>query len=481
MEQLIDLLRKYIVLNKTICKDIQGAISEVSSDDFSEEDLLDYYETIPSEDKSLIYACLAKILNYKEYLLSKDIEQIAKSWDDIKLGSESFRVPYVINLSSFKKDIEKYKTINSSDKLIECLKSINGVEEVKKGNQYDIIAELLEKIAKKIEKPSLEPYMSMARIGTGKTYFEIPSKIATMIYEEWNKIYNKENKLTDKDFLNLFSEFDGKYGKISTFFRAFKIGIDCSGYVNQVYGQWMLKHGKNIKDMIDTIGPNKDTENYKYKKGHKCRDNCMIIREKKYLKVDYSLWHVGYFFPVKEIINKPESINIWTRTDNIEKVKNEDGKKVFKSIVYEKTKKKIDMKTVNETVKSNLKAGDLICFQHENPQKKSVAHYVIVEKTGINEEGQWYFCITESTEADMVDRKYNTTESKEADTDKFTIDRQEMNGVRHNEGHYTSIEEFVKLRKSSYEFFWFCRPKAIAEYYKDSITEYKEEKKVDDI
>ena len=538
IEALIDLLFKYITSEEKICKDIQETISGDSSEKPSEENLLSYYETIPSEEKSLVYACLAKILNLKEYLLSKDIEKIAESWMMIKLDnikvdsktdtdktsvkSESFWVPYVINNDGFAEKIAKYMGKKFSGKLGKCLKLtfnelnqpiINKLEEeinklkeeidklkeeinkLEKGKEkkdkekekkdkekekkdkekqlekqiekitdkeefdYNEIDKLLKKIAGKIEQPALEPYMSMARTGNGKTFCEVPSQIAERIYEAWNNEYNKENNLGDEEFLKIFSEFDND---INTFFKAFRIGVDCSGYVNQVYGQWMLdlytqrklKTDEIQTKMIETIGANKT----------KCRDNCLHIREEEAGNKKYSLYHIGYFFPIDEIKNKqPKSINIWNRKKNgdisvFTKVKKEKGKE------YET----IDMSTVNEVVKSNLKAGDLISFVNNN---KKGAHYAIVEKTGVNEQGQWYFCITESTEADKVGWK----DLKTGHIYKKDEDKKPWDGVRNDQGYYTSIEDFMKLRQSQYEFFWFCRPKAIDEYYdNNNIIEYKE-------
>ena len=495
MEQLIDLLLKFIVSNKTICKDIKETISEISSEDISEDNLLAYYNTIPSEEMSLIYACLAKILNLKEYLLYKEIETIAKSWDEITVGSKPFHVPYVINNKDFETKIAKYKTNDDfKDELIELLKSIckrlkAKVEVQKTDSKFDSIDKLLGGISAK-KSSKLSSYIVMVE-RKGKTNWEIVEKTADEIYKEWNKsektipfldlfsfTYEEEKTEIDKITKEKKVTIETKTSKsIDNFFRIFKLGVDCSGYVNQVYVQWMLDHGKDKIEMIDTIGPNHDEENYKYTEGHKCRDGCGAIREKKYLGVDYSLWHVGYFIPIKEIKDKqPKFINIWKRTEAIEakkdkngkNVKNKNGEDIPDDIKYDNTDETIDLITVNEIVKSNLKAGDMMCFQYQNPQKRSGAHFVIVEKTGIDQKGQWYFCITESTEADKKSWIYSKGK-REKNT-------KEWDGVRHDQGYYTSIEEFVELRKSSYDFFWFCRPKAIAEYYdSNTIIEYKKD------
>jgi hypothetical protein len=434
---------------------------------------LKFYDEIEPADMSLIYACLAKIRKYKEYRLYKDIESIAKTWMMIKLDninvvsntgenkiiSKSFWVPYLINGSDYKKFLED-KPANFSRKLRNCLYSAatgkNVVDDKKEDTNiynYDDIDKLLIELKKNIKKPTLEPFMAMSRKGykkkdtddyvCGKTFCDVPSQIATKIYEAWKNIYNKENKLNDENFLEIFKNFNGD---ISKFFKAFLFGVDCSGYVNQVYGQWMLDQGKKIEEMIETIGPNSD--------GTKCRDNCLHIREEEAGNKKYSLYHIGYFFPIDEIKNKqPKSINIWNRKKNgdisvFTKVKKEKGKE------YET----IDMSTVNEVVKSNLKAGDLISFVNNN---KKGAHYAIVEKTGVNEQGQWYFCITESTEADKVGWK----DLKTGHIYKKDEDKKPWDGVRNDQGYYTSIEDFMDLRESQYDFFWFCRPKAINEYY----------------
>ena len=490
MEQLIDLLLKFIVSNKTICKDIKETISEISSEDISEDNLLAYYKTIPEESKSLIYACLAKILNLKEYLLYKKIETIAKSWMIIKLDniivvsntgeneviSKSFWVPYVINEKDFDVKIADYKTSNFSGKLYKCLKLIvNPESKIKDTTQhkYDDIKKELIKIARKIDQPALEPYMKMARTETGKTYCEVPNQITKLIYEKWKVLYNDSN---DDNFLELFKISYPKKVKgkdttvtikdINTFFKAFRIGIDCSGYVNQVYGQWMLDLYTQRKlnsnetkiEMVKTIGPYRDDLKNEINEKDICRDGCGLISEEKIeiIKdnrvvkvVNFSLYHIGYFFPITEIQNNNKSIKIWNRT---------------KANGFKKTGETIDMKTVNETVKSKLKAGDLICFSNTG----SGAHFAIVEKTGIDQKGQWYFCITESTEADKKSWIYSEGKREKKP--------EEWAGVRHDQGYYISIEDFLALRNSQYKFFWFCRPKAIAEYYNsNNIIEYKEE------
>lgn len=484
MEQLIDLLRKYIVLNKTICKDIQGAISEVSSDDFSEEDLLDYYETIPSEDKSLIYACLAKILNYKEYLLYKDIEKIARKWDEIEVGSITFHVPYLINDNNLKTLLEKYKPAKFSRKLYNCLnlaatgKVVEDKEKDTNVYKYEDIDELVKTLSKKIKKPTLEPFMAMSRKGKpkengyycGKTFCDVPSQIATEIYEAWKKIYNKENNLGDEKFLEIFSNFNKD---ISKFFKTFLIGVDCSGYVNQVYGQWMLDQytqrklntGEIKKEMAKTIGPNRDNLEKEINEKDICRDNCILLKEekkeiikkKKVVKVvNFSLYHIGYFFLNTYLNNNKKKKN---RLDENVKYKRNGSRNYSPDGDF-------NSKDAEAVVKSNLKAGDLICLEHNTTSE--IGHYVIVEKTGINEQGQWYFCVTESTTVPKKSWIYS-----EGKREKIT---EEWDGVRHNQGYYTSIEEFINTRESGYEFFWFCRPKAIAEYYNsNNIIEYKEE------
>ncbi len=449
MEQLINLLLKFIVSNKTICKDIKETISEISSEDISEDNLLAYYNTIPSEEKSLVYACLAKILNLKEYLLSKEIETIAKSWDEINVGNISFNVPYVLGSDG----VKDYKDSKFSGKLGKCLKSILGKDPSEVELSYSATAELIkELINAKVSTETIELAKYQYRIinqEAGKCNCQVFSQIVKHIYDKWEELYDSK---TD-DFATLFT-FSWKEGKKTTsdigkFFQAFNIGVDCSGYVTQVYAQWMLKHGKSVDEMIDNIGASSDKKF--------CRTNCYVIREEK-----YSTRHIGYFF-------------LNTYQNDINKKLVEKGK-LEKDILLDENKNykrdgernyssdgNFNSKTAEKEVKSNLKAGDLICFEHNHTG--GYAHYAIVEKTGINEQGQWYFCVTEST---IVD--------KDSRTKKLTNDTKEWNGVRHNQGYYTSIKDFIKTRKSIYEFFWFCRPKAIAEYYNsNNIIEYKEE------
>lgn len=505
MEQLIDLLLGYIVSNEKIYKEIQETISGDSSGITCDEIFLKYYETIPSEEMSLIYACLAKIFfDLKEDDLSKEIQEIAKTWDEIKVGSKSFRVPYVITTKEAKKDLlDTFKPVNFSGKLYKCLslvieedddkkfendkekekyeKKIKKIKDIKDDSiyKYNDIDKLLNKIVgdkTKVPETAIGPKLYMARKGGGKSNCQILSKTAKLIYDKWKELYKDSN---DDNFLDLFKM---KYTvvkegvkketvttkDIGVFFKAFLMGVDCSGYVNQVYAQWMLDQytqrklnsDEIQKKMIETIGPNKDKT--------KCRDNCMAIREEEYAGVNYSLHHVGYFFPINEIkqINKkikeekekqgkkqnstvgntPKYINIWNRT------KANVYKKATKIVDKKSVNETIDLITVNEAVKAKIKAGDLICFEYNDTGKK-IGHFIIVEKTGINNHGQWYFCVTEST-----------TEPKKSRIGS-EIKTDAIDGVRHDQGYYTSIEEFIELRNSRYDFFWFCRPKAINEYY----------------
>lgn len=490
MEQLIDLLLKFIVSNKTICKDIQATVSEISSEDFSEENLLYYYDKIPSEEMSLIYACLAKILRLKEYLLYKDIEKIAKTWDEIKVGPKPFNVHYVMNGDS----ADIYKKNIFSGKLYKCLslvveedddkkfkndkekkkyeKKIKEIKDIKDDSEYkyEEINDQLKKIVRdknKVPTAVMEQKMAILR-ENGKCNCQILNKIAELIYDKWKELYKDSN---DDHFLDLFKitytkKVDGKKQKVTEkdigkFFQAFLLGVDCSGYANQVYGQWMLdlytqwklNSDEIQKKMIETIGPDSN--------GTKCRDNAVLIREDEVVengkKVEYSTYHIGYFFLNKYLNNQKGEKNRLNENKNYKRNKtrdfSEDGD--------------FNSEDADAAVKSNLKAGDLICFEH-NEDKQTVAHFAIVEKTGINEKGQWYFCTTESTTKEKIEWM------KDPETGEIIKNRDySCDGVRHNQGHYISIEDYMELRESKYEFFWFCRPKAIVEYY-DNIIEYKE-------
>ena len=488
MEQLIDLLLRFIVSNKTICKDIKETISEISSEDISEENLLAYYNTIPSEEMSLIYACLAKILNLKEYLLYKDIEKIAKTWDEIQVGTYTFNVPYVLGGNS----VEKYKTsVDFKNELIELLKSIcTGVTVQTTNTKYDTINTLLDIIVKdKVTKTDIEPKINIKRKGGGKSNCQVLSQIAELIYKEWDKsekkipfldLFNftykvkvkkeKKDKVTGEK-IEVEVEETRKSKGIGGFFKAFKLGVDCSGYVNQVYIQWMLDHGKDKIEMVKTIGPNRDDLQHEINDKDICRDNCVLLKEEKVTvkgkEVKYSLYHIGYIF-LNTYLNN-EKIKLKEKgklkTDNI--LDNNKNYKRNGPRDYSEDGN-FNSKAAEAAVKSKLKAGDLICLEHNTDNQ--IAHYVIVEKTGINEQGQWYFCVTESTTAKKKSWIYS-----EGKREKNT---EEWDGVRHNQGYYTSIKEFINTRESGYEFFWFCRPKAIVEYYdNNTIIEYKEEEK----
>ena len=482
MKELIDLLLGYIVSNKNICKDIQETISKISSETVSEGDLLDYYDRISSEkseetfqnELSLIYACLAKIFfDLKEDDLSKEIQEIAKTWTEIKVGSISFGVPYVIasELST------EYEDTMTSDKLGKCLKSILKEENpTEEKLSYSKTKEKINKITEGLSIPLAHYQYNIVNKEIGKCNCQVFSKTIELIYNEWKKTYKDPNNLDDNQFLNIFSFYrkvkDGKSGKIQekeikmedigAFFNAFNIGVDCSGYVTQVYAQWMLNHGKDIKEMIANIGPNKSDT-----KGDLCRTNAYLLREEP-----HSIRHIGYFFvnpkaktpteytyKIKDsdgnFIKDPDTGEFKKKTVPVTKPNGKIKYKRDKALHYSPDGNKVfNSEVAEKEVRSKLKAGDLICFEHNYP--KATAHYAIVEKTGINKQGQWYFCVTESTEADKTSRTGPGPEDKKTDP---------VDGVRHEQGYYTSIKDFIELRKSIYEFFWFCRPKAINEYY----------------